>query len=83
MFSRTEFHPLHSPLLTWNELLCKLKPKLSYDRRSVGQSVLVSDHYLPLPRNRDRSYFLFHGNDLQTFAFIFVRSTLSGEGMGL
>jgi hypothetical protein len=51
------------------------KSMLFYNRQSVGQYVLVSEHHL-LPAT---NYFLFHGNYLQIFEFLIMRRPLSWE----
>jgi hypothetical protein len=73
------FHPLHSvqsPLLP----LCfttslKSKSKLSYDRRSVGQSALVSGHHLgPVT-----IFFSFPSNCLEAVTGLLLWGALSVE----
>jgi hypothetical protein len=54
----------------------KSKSPLSYDQRSVGQSVLVSGHHPGITTN----FFLFHENSLMTFVVFLLWTT---ERMGL
>jgi hypothetical protein len=57
-----------------------VKSKLSHDRRSVGQSILVSGTHLGLMANFSS---LFSWNYLQTVAGLIIMGVLSDERTGL
>jgi hypothetical protein len=56
-----------------------LNLKLSYEGRSVGQSILLSGHHT----GPATIFFLFDGNYLQIFAVFYYGRTLSEERIGL